>query len=136
VHRPAFEYLADVAQRLGHYGAARDALVHLDALEGSTVPAMTRAQRARRIGNLALRAGDAPIAATYLQQAVSAGVDDTATLGALARARLAIGDVTGAAEAIDRGLLSAPRDAELLRLSRAIKATADRAGREGHRPRS
>jgi tetratricopeptide (TPR) repeat protein len=48
----AFQFLADTAERLGHHLIARDALMNLDALQGDTVPAETRAVRARRIDTL------------------------------------------------------------------------------------
>jgi tetratricopeptide (TPR) repeat protein len=136
VHPPAFEYLADVSERLGHFAAARDALLDLDALEGSTTAGAARARRAQRIGLLSLRAGEPAAAAVYLQQAVAAGLENVPTLAALARARLAAGDLAGARDAVQRGLRIDPRHAELLRLARTITANADRAGRAARLPRS
>ena len=54
----AFQFLADAAERLAHPGIARDALLDLNALEGSTASADVRAARARRIGALSLAKGE------------------------------------------------------------------------------
>jgi tetratricopeptide (TPR) repeat protein len=132
----AFQYLADVADELGHPAGAREALLSLDALEGSIVDGATRLARARRIGLLSLRAGDARGAVTYLQQAVAGGLAGSDTLGALARARWASGDAAGAEATIDRALLADPANVELQRLARAIKRPAGRAGPGARRPQS
>ncbi len=121
VELEAFGFLADAAERLSHDLLARDALVNLDLLEGSTASAVARASRARRIGDLSLRAGDAATAVRHLSRAVDLGPEDPAVLGLLARARWLTGDSTGAKDAIARGLALAPRDPELLRLSRTIR---------------
>ena len=136
VYPTAFQYLADVADELGHPAGARDALVSLDALEGSTRGRGARAARARRIGLLALAAGDARGAANYLQQAVSGGLDGSDTLGALARARWSAGDAAGAEHTIDRALARDPANPELQRLARAIKRPAGRVDPAARRPQS
>jgi predicted Zn-dependent protease len=117
----AFLFLADTAERLGHDLMARDALVNLDALQGDTASAGTRASRARRIGTLALRGGDAHAAAEYLNRAVGAGENSPAVIGLLAQARWQIGDVAGAREALRRAVAADPRDAQLQRLERVIR---------------
>jgi tetratricopeptide (TPR) repeat protein len=117
----AFRSLAEVAERLSHDVIARDALVNLDTLEGDTAPANVRASRARRIGDLSLRAGDARTAASYLGQAVDAGVRDSSTLGQLARARWLSGDADGARATLAQALELAPRDVELQRIARMIR---------------
>jgi tetratricopeptide (TPR) repeat protein len=117
----AFRFLADAAERLSHDLVARDALVSLDLLEGDTASAVARASRARRIGELSLRAGDAATALRSFTRALDLAPADPALLGQLARARWATGDRAGAREALDRALALAPRDAELLRLSRTIR---------------
>lgn len=136
VYPAAFEYLADVAERLGHDAAARDALVNLDVLEGSTAASAGRTARARRIGLLSLRAGDARGAAEYLQQAVAGGLTGADTLGPLARARWAAGDTAGAADAVNRALAADPSNPELQRLARLIKGPADRVDPAAHPRRS
>jgi tetratricopeptide (TPR) repeat protein len=116
----AFQSLADVAERLSHDVIARDALINLDVLQGATAPADTRSARARRIGEISLRVGDARTAVAYLTQAADAGQHDPTLLGQLARARWLSGDAAGAREALARALVDAPRDPELLRIARMI----------------
>ena len=65
----AFEFLADAAESLRHDLVARDALMNLDVLQGDLATAETRARRARRIGELSLRAGDATTAVQVLGRA-------------------------------------------------------------------
>jgi tetratricopeptide (TPR) repeat protein len=136
IYPAAFRYLADVADELGHAAIACEALIDFDAVQGSTADRPTRAARTRRIGMLALRAGDARTAADYLRQAVSAGLDGPDTLGALARARWLLGDLRGAGEAIDRALAIDPGNVELQRLDRAITRPAGRVDPEARLPRS
>ncbi len=121
VERVAFQYLADAAARLSHDLVARDALLHLDLLEGDTAPPATRAARARRIGELSLGAGEPIAAARHLSRAVDLGNADARTFGHLARARWLAGDEPGAHAALDAGLKLSPNDPELLRLRRTIR---------------
>ncbi len=117
----AYAFLADAAERLSHPAVARDALLKLDALEGDTVSGDARATRTRRIGLLALGAGDARMAVSYLDAAREAGITDAATLGLLARARWQTGDRDGARDALSQALARDGANAELRRLSRTIK---------------
>jgi tetratricopeptide (TPR) repeat protein len=117
----AFAFLADASERLSHPGIARDALLDLNALEGSTAPAELRAVRARRIGALSLAKGDPQTALEFLNHAIAAGHGDANTLGLLARARWQTGDPDGAREALGRAMALNSRDAELQRLYRAIR---------------
>jgi tetratricopeptide (TPR) repeat protein len=117
----AFGFLADSAERLTHYLDARDALRDLDALEGDIALPDARAHRARRIGALSLKAGDARAAADYLSRALDGGVNDADTLGLLAEARWQAGDASGARTALNRALELSPRSGALLRLTRVIK---------------
>jgi tetratricopeptide (TPR) repeat protein len=117
----AFAFLADAAERLSHPGVARDALLDLNALEGSTAPAELRAARARRIGALSLAQGDPRTALEFLNHAVAAGHGDAQTLGLLARARWQTGDPAGARDALGRAIALNSRDVELQRLLRAIR---------------
>ena len=117
----AYGFLADAAERLNHSLDARDALINLDVLQGDTAANEVRAARARRIGDLSLRANDARTALPYLLHAESSGYHDSATLGLLARAKWLTGDTGGAQAALTRALALDPHDPELLRLARAIK---------------
>ena len=117
---PAFAYLADAAERLGHARDARDALLRLDALEGDTVTAEVRAARLRRTGLLSLRCGDPRAAARALAQAIDAGMTDADTMRHLVQARWEAGDVDGAREALQRALINAPNHSELRRWNRIV----------------
>ena len=117
----AFEFLADAAESLRHDLVARDALMNLDVLQGDLATAETRARRAKRIGELSLRAGDAATAAQVLGRAVDSGQTSPATLGLLAHARWLTGDAQGARELLNRALAAAPRDPALQRLTQIIR---------------
>jgi tetratricopeptide (TPR) repeat protein len=117
----AFAFLADAAERVSDPETARDALVNLDALEGDTASASVRAARARRIGGLAVEAGDGQTGVEYLTIAVRAGHNDAPTLGLLARAQWEIGDRAKARQTLGQALALDARDRDLRRLSRVIK---------------
>jgi tetratricopeptide (TPR) repeat protein len=117
----AFSFLADTAERLGHDLLARDALVNFDRLLGDVATAEVRARRARRIGELSLRADDARTALHELTRAVDGGQTSPSTLGLLAHARWLTGDAPGARELLGRALSAAPSDPQLIRLSRIIR---------------
>jgi len=121
VELEAFAYLADAAEQLRHPLVARDALVQLDALEGSLATADVRRLRQRRIGALSLDAGDAPLALTYLTQALAAGPPEAGTLGLLARAKWQTGDPVGAKAALGQAMELDRQNMELLRLKRTIR---------------
>ena len=93
----------------------------LDALEGDTANSEVRADRARRIGSLALRANHIESAVTHLDTAVKAGIADAATLALLARARWAQGDRPGARDALERALALDKTNADLRRLERTMR---------------
>lgn len=117
----AFAFLADAAERVAHPDVARDALLGLDALEGDTVSAEVRAARARRIGSLAVAAGDGDTGVEYLTLAIKAGLTDASTLGLLARAHWQTGNQDEARRTLGEALALDARDADLQRLSRVIK---------------
>lgn len=117
----AFEFLADAAESLRHDLVARDALMNLDVLQGDLATADTRARRAKRIGELSLRAGDATTAVQVLGRAVDAGQTSPATLGLLAHARWLTGDAQGARELLQDALAASPRDPALQRLTQIIR---------------
>lgn len=119
--RAAFVYLADAAEALHHYPAALEALARFDALEGDAAPVGIRTDRARRLGGLALAAGDPSGALPYLERARQAGVNDPTMLGWLADAYWRTGDHVKAREALDQALARAPRDPALRRLRQTIR---------------
>lgn len=117
----AFGFLADAAEHLGHSLIARDALINLDALEGDTAPGVVRLDRARRIGDLSIRAGDAKVAAQYLARAVDGRPTDAWALGLLAEARWRLGDVSEASALLDKALAADPHDLRLQRIVRLVR---------------
>lgn len=117
----AFGYLADACDRQGKYADAHDALARLDALQGDTASAPVRAARARRLGALALKAGDAASALADLQRAVDAGITDAGTLGSLAEAQWKTGRQADAIATLTQALALEPRNADLRRLARVIR---------------
>jgi tetratricopeptide (TPR) repeat protein len=117
----AFAYLADASERLAKPLMARDALINLDVLEGSTAPPDDRLRRARRIGILSLEGDDAPTAVRYLQQVVGGDRPDADALGLLARAQWLVGDAEEAKATLAAGLAIAPDHPDLLLLGRTIR---------------
>jgi tetratricopeptide (TPR) repeat protein len=115
----AFDFLADAAERTSPL-EARDALLSLDALEGDTASPSRRSARARRVGLLSWRLGDAASAATYLQQALDAGHDTPEISAPLVEAYWRLGDSARAKAALDRALTRDPRHPALLRLARSV----------------
>lgn len=119
--RQAFLYLADAADALGRPAEAWEWLMRFDALEGDTASPAERSARGRRMGGLALAAGDAARARPYLERAVQDGLGDATLFGWLADARWRTGDKAGARDALARALALAPRDAALRRLRQTIR---------------
>jgi tetratricopeptide (TPR) repeat protein len=87
----AFYYLADAAERRGHYAVARRALLDYRALQGEERDARRRGAMAVRIGDLAMKIGDAAAAAAWYQQAIEASGADTALLERAAEAEFGSG---------------------------------------------
>ena len=117
----AFGFLADAAERLGHDADARDALANLDALQGDTASAGTRAARARRMGTIALRLGDAASAVRLLGQAADLGSTDPSVFALLAQARWVTGDPVGARAALRRAASADPHNPDVVRVSRLVR---------------
>jgi tetratricopeptide (TPR) repeat protein len=119
--RAAFGYLADAVEDLGRYAEARDWLMRLDALEGDSITPTVRATRRRRLGGLALAAGDPSGALPLLEAAYQRDSKDVTLLGWLADARWKTNDASGARTALAEGLALAPRDPALRRLVQTIR---------------
>jgi len=117
----AFGFLADAAERLGHDVDARDALANLDALQGDTASAATRASRARRMGAISLRLGEAAAAARSFVQATDLGIVDAPTLALLAQARWQAGDRSGARAALARAVTADGHNPDVARVARLVK---------------
>jgi tetratricopeptide (TPR) repeat protein len=117
----AFGFLADAAERLGHDVDARDALANLDTLQGDTASASARASRARRMGTISLRLGDAASAARSFAQATDLGLADASTLAWLAQARWQAGDRSGARAALTRAAAADGHNPDVARVARLVK---------------
>jgi tetratricopeptide (TPR) repeat protein len=117
----AFGFLADAAERLGHDVDARDALANLDALQGDTASTSTRASRARRMGTISLRLGEAAVAARSFAQATDLGDADAATLALLAQARWQAGDQSGARAALTLAVTADGHNPDVARVARLVK---------------
>jgi len=86
----AFYYLAEAAERLGHFSIARDALLDYDVLRGDEVDDRRRSAHMTRLGDLSLRLNEPAVAATYFLRA--SGQGDAALLARAADAQLRAGD--------------------------------------------
>lgn len=117
----AFGYLADACERQREYDAAREALENLDTLQGDTAPRAVRSARARRIGALALKAGDPATAVDFLQRARDTGNSDAALLGSLAEAQFRSGNLNAAKTTLAQALALEPTNAEFLKLERLLR---------------
>lgn len=117
----AFGYLADACERQREYDAAREAVEKLDTLQGDTAPRAIRSARARRLGVLSLKAGDAPTAVEFLQRALDAGERDASLLGSLAEAQFKSGSLDMAKTTLAQALTLEPKNAELQRLKRLLR---------------
>ena len=87
----AFYYLADAAERRGHYAVARRALLDYLALQGEERDPRRRGAMAVRIADLSMKTGDAVGAAVSYQQAIDATGGDVALLLRAAEAEFASG---------------------------------------------
>jgi len=117
----AFGFLADAAERMSHDITARDALINLDALEGDTATTAVRQDRARRIGDLSLRAGDYRFAMQWLGGVAEARPDDALTLSLLAEAHWRLGDSDEAKALAARALALDPRDPRIQRVAKLVR---------------
>ena len=104
----AFYYLADAAERRGHYDVARRALLGYRALQGDDRDARRRGALAARIADLSVQIGDAANAALWYQQALDAGGGDVPLLLKAAEAQLANGALESARALAQKALEKDP----------------------------
>ena len=107
----AFAYLADAAERLGHYQVARRALLDYTALRGDGIDARRRALEAARLGDLSMHLNQPAVAATYFMRAADASPSDAALLARAADAQFRAGDVDTARATITTALAKDPVNA-------------------------
>lgn len=101
VDHDSFLYLASVSERLGRLDQARGALAAHVAL---AVDDRRVAASASRLGDLALRTGDAAAAARWFTRAAQLEPHDAMLLVRLAKAQLDAGDAAAARESLRRAL--------------------------------
>jgi len=116
----AFAYLADASERLGHYGAARRALLDYAALRGDETDARRRAAEATRLGDLSLRMNQPAVAATYFLRAAADSPSDAALLARAADAQLRAGDADTARVTITNALAKDPENPAALAVARRL----------------
>jgi tetratricopeptide (TPR) repeat protein len=108
----AFYYLADAAERRGHTGIARQALLDFVALAGEDADARRRSTIAVRIGDLSMRLGDAPLAAVWYERAAPTLSTDASFIVRLAEARWRTGQAELAKTMLDRLIEKDPADTQ------------------------
>ena len=111
-------WLADAAERLGHYALVRSGLVRWAAIAPETDPNLPAVYE--RIGDLARRLGD-PDAAARAWQLAAGPTASAGLLARLAEAELANGHADAAKAAVARGLGRDPRHPVLLALQRRLQ---------------
>jgi tetratricopeptide (TPR) repeat protein len=76
----AFYYLADAAERRGHYAVARDALIKYRTLRGEEKDTQREAAQSLRLADLSLKMHDEPAALRYVGRALEADPGNTRAL--------------------------------------------------------
>ncbi len=97
-----FRDLAAAAERLGHLGRARDALLRWAALAPESYPELAAAYT--RAGEFSMRLGEPKPASTAFRKAIQVGPPSAQRYALLAEAELASGDLEGARSSIAGGL--------------------------------
>ena len=118
--RLAFFYLADAAERLGHWPVARRALLDYAALRGDETDSRRRAAEAARLGDLSLRMNQPAVAATYFLRAADDSSSDAALLARAADAQSRAGDVDTARVTITNALAKDPTNTVALAVARRL----------------
>ncbi len=118
VSRDTLLWLADAAERLGHYPVVRSSLERWAAIAPESDPNLPAVFE--RIGDLAMRMGD-PAAAARAWQLAAGPSASAGLLARLAGAELAAGDIGAARIAVVRGLDRDARHPVLLALQRKLQ---------------
>jgi tetratricopeptide (TPR) repeat protein len=116
----AFYYLAEAAERLGHFSIARNALLDYDVLRGDEVDERRRSAHAARLGDLSLKLNEPAVAATYFLRA--SGEGDAALLARAADAQLRAGEPDAARATATKALERDPKNPVALGVLRRINA--------------
>lgn len=123
VEPAALLLLASVAERAGHLGTARDALMRYTAVSGDGLPPP---ERAVHLGDLSMRLNEPAAAARWYSAAADAASPPAGTFARLAESHYRAGDRTSALATIARGLERDPKSADLLLLQRRLGAAPHR----------
>ncbi len=111
-------WLADAAERLGHYPVVRSALERWAAIAPETNPNLPAVYE--RVGDLAKRMGDTSAAVSAWR--IAAGpLASPGFLARLADAEMAVGDVEAARKTVARGLGKDARNPTLLALQKRLQ---------------
>jgi predicted Zn-dependent protease len=116
----AFYYLAEAAERLGHYQIARGALLDYAALRGDEIDARRRALQSARLGDLSVRLNQPGLAATYYLRAADDSPSDAALLARAADAQFRAGDADTARATITNALARDPANPVALSVARRL----------------
>jgi len=116
----AFYYLADAAERLGHYQIARRALLDYAAIHGDEADARRRAQQSARLGDLSMRLNQPGAAATFYLRAADDIPADAAVLARAADAQFRAGDADTARATITNALARDPDNPVALAVARRL----------------
>jgi tetratricopeptide (TPR) repeat protein len=115
----AFYYLSDAAERLGHYDAARRALLDYEVLRGDESDVRRRSAFAARLGDLSLKVNEPVAAATYFLRAATDATDPN-LLARAADAQLRAGDKDNARVTVNKALEKDPANALALSVQRRL----------------
>ena len=113
----AFAYLADAAERLGHFTVARQALVDYDVLRGDT-DTRRRSAQAARLAELSLKVNEPGAAAAYFLRAAENG--DATFLARAADAQYRAGDLDAARATVAKALEKDPANTAALAIQRRL----------------
>lgn len=116
----ACAYLANAAERLGHYRVARQALRDYDAIRTDAPSPEVRSAEAVRMATLSLKVGDAPAAAVAFLRAAEDAGGDASLLARAAAAQWRAGDRSAARATLARALKKEPGNPAALSLRKTF----------------
>ena len=123
----AFYYLSDAAERLGHYAAARQALLDYEVLRGDEIDGRRRSTYLARLGDLSIKLDEPAVAAGYLIRAANGS--DPFLLARAADAQLRAGDRAAATATAAKALEKDPKNELALTVQRRAAVRSGSSGR-------
>ncbi len=121
VEPAALLQLSNVAERAGHLGTAREALLRYTAISGDGIPPP---ERAIHLGDLSVRLNEPGVAAAWYARAAESPTAPPAVFARLAECQFRVGDQAGALASVERGLQREPKNAALLGLQKRLQTVA------------